>query len=149
MWENWKHNLTEDKREVGGSPELVCGKASFCRGAGAEMVPPFVDKRWWRWRYMLLIVLHVRWGGGGWISVGMGLKNGGLFLLLSSSDVNDFTDWVPVCCVSPGSETGPESGGSQSPNQRQVTLAPRCSGEKAPAASGVKKEESRLSSVRV
>lgn len=28
----WKHNSTEDKREVGGSPKRACGKASFCRG---------------------------------------------------------------------------------------------------------------------
>lgn len=70
----WKHNLTDDKREVGGSPELVCGKASFYSWAGEEKAASFEDKCWWRWRYMLLIVLHVRWGGGGWISVGMGLK---------------------------------------------------------------------------
>lgn len=59
-----------------------------------------------------------------------GPENGGLFLLLRSSDVYGFTDWVLMCCVPPVGETGPESGGSQNPNRRWVTLVPRVSGDR-------------------
>lgn len=42
-----------------------------------------------------------------------GSENGGLLLLFSTSGVCNFTDWVPMCCVSPVSEIGPESGESK------------------------------------
>lgn len=58
-----------------------------------------------------------------------GPENGSSFLLLSSSNVYDFTDRVLMCCATPVSETGPESGESK-PQTKASRLGPRCIGQR-------------------
>lgn len=80
---------------------------------------------------------------------GNGSENGGLILLFSSSDVFDLTAQVPMCCVSPVRDTGPESGESKPhPEESHISTQVLWRSQTTPGASVVGKKESTLSSIR-
>lgn len=78
-----------------------------------------------------------------------GPKKGGLLLLFSTSDVYGFTDLVPMCCLPPVSETGPEPRESNPHLEgSHISTQVYWQSQATPGASVVEKKESTLCSIR-